>query len=168
MENMKVLTEDIRYDLIDEKDMLAEEYKKTVDVIGDDKLSYEEEVYIKMYQNILESEEKNILSLVILNDAYEFAKTEQIKDNLEDKEELKVISFLETESLTNILKKLEECDDFLISIFTLFFAYHSEYYQEDRDQNRAILKATDNLKHLNKFLIAPLDVLQYEYNKRRI
>ncbi len=165
MDNIEVFTEDLRNELVDYKDELTKKYEHDVDILGDN-ISFEDEVYIKLYKDILSSRYKNILNLIILNDTYEFAKTEKIKDEFLDENELEALSFIETKELNDIFKKLEKCDDFLITVLTLFFAYHASFIKEQRDENRKILESINDTT-LHKFLIFMFDSLQYEYRKRR-
>lgn len=128
---------------------------------------YEKQVFLKLSDGIKESKYKKIIYLIFLEDVYEYIKTKQInQEKLYDYEEI-LLHCLEKENLNILMKKLDNSDEFMLDIITLFIEYNFDQKAEDKYKNRKIIESSNYLEYLKKFKIYLLDDMQYEYKKRR-
>ncbi len=128
---------------------------------------FENDVFLRLYENIKQSKYKNIFYLIILEDTYEFIKSKQITKNNVPKFELEILKYLEQESLKNNLMRMEQDNIFVFDLMTLYFEYNYYNTVENKYNNRKLIKSNCPKSCLDKFKIYLLDDIQYEYNKRR-
>ena len=127
---------------------------------------YEKQVFLKLSDGIKESKYKKIIYLIFLEDVYEYIKTKQInQEKLYDYEEI-LLHCLEKENLNILMKKLDNSDEFMLDIITLFIEYNFDQKAEDKYKNRKVIESSNYLEYLKKFKIYLLDDMQYEYKKR--
>ncbi len=155
-------------DETDTDDLDDEEY----DMLADEEIDYNssrfnEEVEMKLVEEIRKSDYKKIIYLILLEDIYEACKSRQIlNENLADYEK-NYINLLEGASLKDIFNCFEKDDEFLLDTFSLFYGYNISSSIEDRYKNRKLIELAGNYSYLEKFSVHTMDDAQYEYYKRR-
>lgn len=144
-----------------EVDFLVNEYlEKETD-------NFENNVYLNLKNYIENSRYKNIIYLTILNDVYEFIKSNLLNNCKLKKYEIEILEKLEDHDTDDLLKKVNESDAFFLDLLTIFFEYNYNYTNQNKYENRKIIKTYDNTDCFKKFKIFFLDDIQYEYEKRR-
>ena len=133
----------------------------------EDLLLIEEEVYMALVEKIKSNSYCNLIFCIILSDVYEYIKTYKIIGKKINKDEEKILEFLELWDLNTLLKKINEDDVFIMDLITVYFDYDGSYNYEDRIKNKKLIELSGNLAQLNKFCINELDKLDYETSKRR-
>lgn len=138
------------------------------EALNDDELKeFNEQVELKMINRIRNNKYKNIIYLVLLEDAYEYIKSNQILEKKLEDFEYNNLLILENTPLPNIIKMMNTNDEFILDIFSLFYNYNYDNSLEDKFKNRKLIHLTKNSKYLEKFKIYKLDDMQYKYYKRR-
>lgn len=130
-------------------------------------VDFENNVFSKLGNYIKESKYKSLFLLIILEDVYEYLKSQEIIDFVLQDYEIEILEKLELHDLDDLLKKLTNSETFFLDMITLFFEYDCEASIEDRFKNRKLIELSNNYEYLKKFKINILDDMHYEYVKRR-
>ena len=161
---------DLFYDAIDEyyENNLEtlEEYYNT-DFNEDDDLDDYDKVLLELIRYIKNNKYKNLLYLIIFNDVYEHLKTNQICNNIQNNYEVKILEFLETFNIKELINKANTSNPFFMDIIEEFTDYQILCTEEEKDKNKKIIELTNNTKYINKFKIHILDDIQKQYTKTR-
>ena len=196
MEDLKIITEYLREELIkfykdlkakfdsieciDEEDEYEDDYddnsqnlsdedlEKLADEFSDDNYyRYQREVEDKLLNKIKNSKFKKLIYFILLEDVYEYVKSEQILDGvLIDYEEC-YLDILEKESLEKLIDLFDNDNEFLLDIFSMFYDYNNYNTEDDKFKNRKLIELSGNLKYLEKFKVYKFDDIQYVYQKRK-
>ena len=196
MEDLKIITEYLREELIkfykdlkakfdsieciDEEDEYEDDYddnsqnlsdedlEKLADEFSDDNYyRYQREVEDKLLNKIKNSKFKKLIYFILLEDVYEYVKSEQILDGvLIDYEEC-YLDILEKESLEKLIDLFDNDIEFLLDIFSMFYDYNIYNTKDDKFKNRKLIELSGNLKYLEKFKVYKFDDIQYVYQKRK-
>lgn len=110
---------------------------------------------------------KNLLYLIMFNDVYEYIKVNQICDNTTFDYEIKILNFLETFSINELIDKVDSSCAFLVDVVRIFTEYQIYYTKNEKTKSRKILELTNNIKNINKFKICILDDIQKQYTKTK-
>ena len=157
-EEIDEIDEDSNY----EDDELNEDYDIEINY-----LNYKEKVEEKIIKKIKKSEYKNIIYLILLEDVYEFIKSKQISNIEIHLYESDILNMLENTSLLKLINLLNNDDEFLLDIFSLFYDYNINNSMEQKIKNKTLIKLTNSSQFLEKFKIYKFDDMQYYINKRR-
>ena len=133
------------------------------DIIFDDF----DKVLLKLIYYTKENEYKNLLYLIIFNDIYEYLKVNQICNNDIYDHEIKILDFLETFNISELINKLDTSNAFFMDIMEIFTEYQIICTEEEKNKNKKIIELTNNTKYIDKFKINLLDDIQKQYTKTR-
>lgn len=161
---------DVFYDVIDEysknnSEDLEEYYNS--DFNEDDDLDDYDKVLLEIINYIKNNKYKNIFYLLIFNDVYEHLKTNQICNNIQYDYEIKILEFLETFNIKELINKANTSNPFFMDLIEEFTDYQILCTEEEKDKNKKIIELTNNTKYINKFKIHILDDIQKQYTKTR-
>ena len=161
---------DFFYDAIDEysknnSEDLEEYYNS--DINEDDDLDDYDKVLLEIINYIKNNKYKNIFYLLIFNDVYEHLKTNQICNNIQYDYEMKILEFLETFNIKELINKANTSNPFFMDLIEEFTDYQILCTEEEKDKNKKIIELTNNTKYINKFKIHILDDIQKQYTKTR-
>ena len=161
---------DFFYDAIDEysknnSEDLEEYYNS--DINEDDELDDYDKVLLEIINYIKNNKYKNLLYLIIFNDVYEHLKTNQICNNIQYDYEIKILEFLETFNIKELINKANTSNPFFMDLIETFTDYQILCTEEEKDKNKKIIELTNNTKYINKFKIHILDDIQKQYTKTR-
>lgn len=129
--------------------------------------SFVEEIYNNLENYIKASKYKNIIYLILLNDAFECIKSKIINGIVTLDFEYEIIEKLEDYSIKELINKLNESNTFLFDLLTLFFEYNNSATKMDRRNNRKMIKMTKDRENFKKFKIYYLDDIYYEYIREK-
>ncbi len=157
--------ENIEYEL-DEFD--TDEFDDNIDLfIEEQKIDFEEKVVSKLINDIKSSKYKKMIYLILLQDAFEFIKTEQIKKNGIDIYEKDIITHLENLDVDRLIHLLDFDDEIFFDIITLFFEYNLQNNFNDKYRNRTLIRNSNSFECLKKFKVYMLDDITFNLEKRR-
>ncbi len=135
--------------------------------IEEQKINFEEKVISKLKNNIKSSKYKKVIYLILLQDAFELIKTEQIKKNGIDIYEKDIIVHLENLDIDRLINLLDFDDEILFDIITLFLEYNLQSNFNDKYRNRTLIRNSNSFEYLKKFKLYMLDDITFNLEKRR-
>ena len=161
---------DVFYDAIDEYSQnnpedLEEYYNSDFD--ENDDLDNYDKLLLEIINYIKDSKYNKLLYLLIFNDVYEHLKTNQICNNIQYDYEMKILEFLETFNIKELINKANTSNPFFMDLIEEFTDYQILCTEEEKDKNKKIIELTNNTKYINKFKIHILDDIQKQYTKTR-
>ena len=115
------------------EDMSDDDFKEIADELSDENYSrYQEEVEYKILDKIRNSKFKTLIYLVLLEDVYEYIKSEQILDGILIDYEECYLNTLEKTSLKKLINSFDNDDEFLLDIFSMFYEYNIYNTEDDK------------------------------------
>lgn len=146
---------------------IEDEGIETDDPISLDGEDFEKEVYDKIIDEIDKSKFKNIARLIMLQDVWEYLKSNQIINLKFLPYEEKMLEFLENWEIKDLFSKINTSKDFYRDLLVIFAEYLSISEIEDRIKNKKLIELSNNYKGYDKFKIGKIDDIQYQYTKTR-
>lgn len=190
MENFTTLTETLRSQILYYYEVVKQEFNQLTNnedesdydenIIYEDELDFEigiDEIYLedceeheiqvfnKVINYINSNKYKNIIYLIMMQDAWEYLKTKEIANIQLFDDEQYMIAFLEDWDLKNIFNKINSSKEFVMDLFVLFIEYHYTHEIENRMINRKLIELAHEEKNYNKFKIKVVDDIHYQYKK---
>lgn len=194
MNDFTTINEEIRFKILDRYETLKQDYFKNhenydeIDEdydendeffdIEDEELDidgyiplegqdFEVEVYDRILNEIDNSEFKNLAHLIMLQDVWEYLKSNKISNLKFLPYEEKMLEFLENWDIKSLLNKMKTSKDFYLDLFVVFTEYLSTTEIEDRMKNKKLIELSNNYKGYDKFKIGKIDDIKYQYVKTR-
>lgn len=149
-------------------DIDINEFEDNIDeFIEEQKIDFEEKVISRLIDDIKSSKYKRIIYLILLQDAFEYIKTEQLKNKCIGIYEKDMIVHLENLDIDRLIHLLDFDEEIFFDVITLFFEYNLQNNFNDKYKNRILIKNSKNFECLKKFKVYILDEITFDYEKRR-
>ena len=149
-------------------DIDINEFEDNIDeFIEEQKIDFEEKVISRLIDDIKSSKYKKIIYLILLQDAFEHIKTEQLKNKCIGIYEKDMIVHLENLDIDRLIHLLDFDEEIFFDVITLFFEYNLQNNFNDKYRNRILIKNSNNFECLKKFKVYILDEITFDYEKRR-
>ena len=158
--------DNVEDDFDDEEDIYDNEIEDEDETTEELYSIYDELILSKIITDIKNSGYKKAIYFIIIKDCLEYIKSKVVKKNFiysEEKLLLILLENLDTKKLLNIIDKDEE---FLLNIITIFLEYNTTYTNEEKYENRSILKKQKS-KISKQFKLSILDDIQEYYDKNK-
>lgn len=137
------------------------------DELGEEVYSvYDGKIIAKLIADIKYSGYKKMIYFIILKDCLEYIKSKSIKGKLVSNSEKYLLMLLEEFNTQKLLNIIDKDDEFLLDIMTIFLEYNVICTDEEKYENRAILK-TQKSKISKQFKLSILDDFQEYYEKNK-
>ena len=137
------------------------------DELGEEVYSvYDGKIIAKLIADIKYSGYKKMIYFIILKDCLEYIKSKSIKGKLVSNSEKYLLMLLEEFNTQKLLNIIDKDDEFLLDIMTIFLEYNVICTDEEKYENRAILK-TQKSKISKQFKLSILDDFQEYFEKNK-
>lgn len=166
-------------ELDDEEDILDNETDDENIQIDDDELEddddecdeelysiYDEEVILKVIDDIKNSMYKNLIHMIIFSDCLEYIKSRAVRKRFISNDEKYLLILLENFNTKKLLKIIDTDDEFLLDVMTIFLEYNITCTNEEKYENRLILKR-QKTRISKQFKLSILDDIQQYYDKNK-
>ena len=135
-------------------DIDINEFEDNIDeFIEEQKIDFEEKVISRLIDDIKSSKYKRIIYLILLQDAFEYIKTEQLKNKCIGIYEKDMIVHLENLDIDRLIHLLDFDEEIFFDVITLFFEYNLQNNFNDKYRNRILIKNSNNFECLKKFKV---------------
>lgn len=158
--------DNIEDDFDDEEDIYDNEIEDEDETTEELYSIYDEETISKVIDDIKSSEYKKLIHFIILSDCLEYIKAKTITKRFISNAERYLLILMENFDTKKLLKLLNQDDEFLLNVMTTFLEYNVIYTNEEKYENRSILKKQKS-KISKQFKLSILDDIQEYYDKNK-